>query len=138
MARRRGRVTNLAEAHKPSAAACHVCGHMIKLGQPVAWTWPRRRIHESCMPAWLVSSRRPLGSWVAEAVGSHLQANGGQLCAGCLALGFGLNLEDGRQLVTICAALSGFRMLSVSCDTCGRVGETLCIVSTPRRAHSLT
>ena len=128
MPRRRGRPTTVAQAAKPSAAACDVCGQTIKAGEPVAWTWARRRIHEPCMPAWLVSSRRPFGPWVAQAVRLSLDANGGQLCTACLALGFSLNLEESRELATICAGLPGFRVLPVSCDTCRRVGDVLCIV----------
>lgn len=112
--------------NKAVGPACDVCAETIKAGEPVAWTWARRRIHEPYMPAWLVSSRRPFGAWVAQAVPLRLQANGGQLCTACLALGFSLSLEESTELATICAVLPGFPVLPVRRDTCGRRRLVMC------------
>src|SRR5687768_12107915 len=85
------RVTIAVRARGRFASEYYVTSQpMIEAGGPVAWTWLRRRIHEPCMPACLVSSRRPFGPWVGQAVRLSLETNGGQVCTACLALGFSL------------------------------------------------
>jgi hypothetical protein len=110
-----------------SCAACH-----LPLGaeEPIAWTWARQRIHEACMPIWAFADRgrRALGEWIAEPVRLLLKRHQGRLCSTCLALALSLSLEEARQVVEIAANVPGFRVLPVTCETCGRSTMTLCTV----------
>jgi hypothetical protein len=129
MPRRRGQPTTLASA-KIAAGICQSCGERIQPGEPVSWTWARQRIHESCVPISALADRgrRQIGPWVADAVRAFLTRSRGRLCAGCLALGLSLSLDEARAVVSITATLVGFSVLPVSCSQCERQRDVLCMV----------
>ena len=82
------------------------------------------------MPIWAFADRgrRALGPWIAEPVGLLLARHQGRLCSACLALALSLSLEEARQVVDIVANVPGFRLLPVTCETCGRATLALCTV----------
>ena len=82
------------------------------------------------MPIWAFAERgrRALGDWIAEPVGLLLARHQGRLCSTCLALALSVSLAEARQIVDIVANLPGFRLLPVTCETCGRSTMTLCTV----------
>jgi hypothetical protein len=82
------------------------------------------------MPIWAFADRgrRALGDWIAEPIGLLLARHEGRLCSTCLALALSLSLTEARQIVEIVANLPGFRLLPVTCETCGRSTMTLCTV----------
>jgi hypothetical protein len=122
---------------KKRTDGCAACHAPLGTDEPLAWTWARQRIHEACMPIWAFSERgrRVLGDWIAEPVRLLLDRHGGQLCSSCLALALHLSLEEARSVVEITAALPGFRLLPVSCETCGRSTLSLCTVPVPDAAE---
>jgi hypothetical protein len=82
------------------------------------------------MPIWAFADRgrRALGEWIAEPVRLLLARHQGRLCSTCLALALSLSLTEARQVVEIVANVPGFRLLPVTCETCGRSTMTLCTV----------
>ena len=129
MPKRAGKGVTLGEV-KPRANSCAACHAPLGPEEPIAWTWGRQRIHETCMPIWVFADRgrRALGDWIAEPVRLFLDRHQGRLCASCLALGLSLSLEEARQVVEITGRLPGFRMLPVMCETCARSTMSLCTV----------
>lgn len=129
MPRRAGRGVTLGEVKKrgSSCAACHA---PLGADERIVWTWARQRIHEACMPIWAFADRgrRALGDWVAEPIELLLARHQGRLCSACLALALSLSLTEARQIVDIVVTLPGFRLLPVTCETCGRATTTLCTV----------
>jgi hypothetical protein len=108
-----------------------VCGQIPAKSDVVGWTWSRQRIHDACMPAWVLANRgrRPLGPWVAPVIGPLLQRHGGRLCDACLALALSVSLNEAKQVVAVTAPVPGFRILPVQCHSCGRPSEALCVMS---------
>lgn len=90
------------------------------------------------MPIWAFAERgrRALGDWIVEPVGLVLERHQGRLCSTCLALALSVSLTEARQIVDIVANLPGFRLLPVTCQTCGRSTMTLCAVPTSPPAIS--
>ena len=131
MPKRAGRGVTLGQL-KPRPHACAACRAPLGTEEPVAWTWGRQRIHETCMPIWAFADRgrRTLGEWIAEPVRLLLNRHDGRLCPSCLALALSLSLEEARQVVEVTARLPGFRTLPVVCQTCGRSTMALCTVPT--------
>lgn len=129
MPRRAGKGVTLGQLKKrvDGCAACHA---PLGADEPLAWTWSRQRIHEACMPVWAFANRgrRALGEWIAEPVRLLLDRHHGRLCSACLALALLLSLEEARKIVDLAATLPGFRMLPVTCETCGRSTMALCTV----------
>ena len=82
------------------------------------------------MPIWAFANRgrRALGEWIAEPMRLLLARHQGRLCSGCLALALLLSLEEARRVVEITSTLPGFRLLPVTCETCGRSTMALCTV----------
>jgi hypothetical protein len=129
MPRRAGRGVTLGEVKK-RANSCAACDAPLGTDERIVWTWARQRIHEACMPIWAFADRgrRALGDWIAEPIGLLLARHEGRLCSTCLALALSLSLTEARQIVEIVANLPGFRLLPVTCETCGRSTMTLCTV----------
>ena len=129
MPKRAGKGVTLGEVKK-RANSCAACHAPLGTEEAIAWTWARQRIHETCMPIWAFADRgrRALGDWIAEPVRLLLERHQGRLCSTCLALALSLSLEEARQVVEITAGLPGFRMLPVTCETCGRSTMSLCTV----------
>lgn len=129
MPKRAGKGVTLGEV-KIRANSCAACQAPLGIDEPIAWTWARQRIHETCMPIWAFADRgrRALGDWIAEPVRLLLDRHQGRLCSSCLALALSLSLEEARQVVEITASLPGFRVLPVACETCGRSTMALCAV----------
>ena len=129
MPRRAGKGITLGEVKK-RGDDCVACHAPLGTEEPLAWTWGRQRIHEACMPIWAFADRgrRALGDWIAEPVRLLLDRHHGRLCSGCLALALLLSLEEARRVVEITARLPGFRLLPVTCETCGRSTTSLCTV----------
>jgi hypothetical protein len=65
MPRPRGPATTLGAMAKPPAGACCVCGELPAKNEAMGWS--RQRIHEKCMPVWMLANRRrrAFGPWVA-------------------------------------------------------------------------
>lgn len=129
MPRRAGKGVTLGELKKRTDA-CAACHAPLGTEEPLAWTWARQRIHEACMPIWAFADRgrRALGEWIAEPVALLLNRHHGRLCSSCLALALLVSLEEARKIVEITATLPGFRVLPVTCETCGRSTMALCTV----------
>lgn len=129
MPRRAGKGVTLGEVKK-RANSCAACHAPFGADERIVWTWARQRIHEACMPIWAFADRgrRALGDWIAEPVGLLLARHQGRLCSTCLALALSVSLAEARQIVDIVANLAGFRLLPVTCETCGRSTMTLCTV----------
>ena len=129
MPRRAGKGVTLGELKKRSDR-CVACHAPLGADEPLGWTWSRQRIHEACMPIWAFANRgrRALGEWIAEPVRLLLDRHHGRLCSACLALALLLSLEEARKIVDIAATLPGFRLLPVTCETCGRSTMALCTV----------
>jgi hypothetical protein len=129
MPRRAGRGVTLGEVKK-RANTCAACQAALGADERIVWTWARQRIHEACMPIWAFADRgrRALGDWIAEPVSLLLARHEGRLCSTCLALALSVSLTEARQIVDIVANLPGFRLLPVTCETCGRSTMTLCTV----------
>ena len=129
MPRRAGKGVTLGEVKK-RLDGCAACHGPLGADAPLAWTWSRQRIHEACMPIWAFANRgrRALGEWIAEPVRLLLDRHHGRLCSACLALSLLLSLEEARKIVDLAATLPGFRMLPVTCETCGRSTMALCTV----------
>jgi hypothetical protein len=129
MPRRAGKGITLGEV-KQRVNGCAACHAPLGADEPLAWTWSRQRIHEACMPIWAFANRgrRALGEWIAEPVRLLLDRYHGRLCSACLALALLLSLEEARKIVDITATLPGFRILPVTCETCGRSTMALCTV----------
>ena len=138
MPRRAGKGVTLGEL-KNRANGCAACHAPLGPDEPIAWTWARQRIHEACMPIWALADRgrRALGDWIAEPVGLLLARHQGRLCSTCLALALSLSLEEARQIVDIVANVPGFRLLPVTCETCGRSTMALCTVPNPAPASDV-
>lgn len=133
--RRAGKAKALGDLKK-RVDCCAACHAPLGTDEPLAWTWARQRIHEACMPIWAFANRgrRALGEWIAEPVRLLLARHQGRLCSGCLALALLLSLEEGRRIVEITSTLPGFRLLPVTCETCGRSTMALCTVPTGSEA----
>lgn len=129
MPRRAGKGVTLGDV-KRRANSCAACHAPLGAEEPIAWTWARQRIHETCMPIWAFADRgrRALGEWIAEPVALLLKRHQGRLCSTCLALALSLSLEEARQVVEIAASVPGFRVLPVTCETCRRSTMALCTV----------
>jgi hypothetical protein len=129
MPRRAGKGVALGKV-KTRTHSCAACHAPLGTDEPIAWTWARQRIHETCMPIWAFADRgrRALGEWIAEPVRLLLERHQGRLCSSCLALALSVSLEEARQVVTITASLPGFQVLPVTCETCGRATMALCTV----------
>ena len=129
MPRRAGKGVTLGEV-KNRANTCAACHAPLEADERIAWTWARQRIHEACMPIWAFADRgrRALGEWIAEPVRLVLARHQGRLCSTCLALALALSLEEARQVVAISENVPGFRVLPVTCETCGRSTMALCTV----------
>ena len=127
----RGLATSLGGMPKPPAGSCCVCGEPPAETEVMEWTWSRQRVHDRCLPIWILANRgrRTLGAWIAPALELLLNRHGGRLCDSCLALGLSLSLAEAKQVVTVAASVPGFRVLPVECYSCGRPTEALCLVS---------
>lgn len=122
-------MTTLGEMRRKDPT-CTVCGLGLTVGEPVAWTVGRDRIHESCIDLARVAApgRAKFGPWKAPAVRVFLQRSGGRLCASCLALALNLSLDQAREVVRVVDGVAGLRVLPVTCASCGRATEALCAV----------
>jgi hypothetical protein len=130
MPRYRRSTTTLGGMAKPPAGACCMCGKLPEKNDAMGWTWSRQRIHDRCMPIWMLTNRgrRAFGPWVASAVEVVLERNGGRLCDPCLALALSLSLEEARLVIAATTHVPGFHILPVECHSCGRSSEALCLV----------
>jgi hypothetical protein len=118
---------------------CTVCGVGFTAGEPVAWTVGRDRLHEACLDLARVAApgRAKFGPWKAPAVRVFLQRTGGRLCASCLAMALGLSLSQARDVIHIVDGLAGLRVLPVTCASCGRPTDALCVAPVlPERASA--
>lgn len=122
-------MTTLGEMRRKSPT-CAVCGLGFTSGEPVAWTVGRDRIHEACIDLARVSApgRAKFGPWKAPAVRMLLQRTGGRLCASCLAMALSLSLDQARNAMQVVDGVAGLRLLPVTCASCGRASEALCVV----------
>jgi hypothetical protein len=139
MARRpRGPVTTLGEMRRKDPT-CPVCGIGFNVGEPVAWTVGRDRIHEACIDLARVAApgRAKFGPWKAPAVRVFLQRTGGRLCASCLAMALSLSLDQAREVMQVVDGVAGLRLLPVTCASCLRATDALCVVpvSAPDRGR---
>jgi hypothetical protein len=96
----------------------------------VAWTIGRERMHESCIDlsrsAGLEGTKH--GSWKSPTVRLVLQRAGGQLCASCLAMTLRLSLDEVREVMHSIDGVAGLRILPMTCGSCARAIDGLCIV----------
>jgi hypothetical protein len=109
---------------------CRVCGLDCTRGEPVAWSIGRDRIHESCIDLALVST--PGGtmcSTAKAAVRVFVLRTGGRLCASCLAMALRISLDDMRDAVHVMDGVAGLRVLPVTCRSCGRAIDALCVAA---------
>jgi hypothetical protein len=122
-------MTTLGEMRRKEPT-CTVCGLGFAIGEPVAWTVGRDRIHESCIDLARVAApgRAKFGPWKAPAVRVFLQRTGGRLCASCLAMALSLSLDQARAVVRVVDGVAGLRVLPVTCASCGRAADALCVV----------
>ena len=122
-------MTTLGEM-KRKEPTCAVCGLGFKVGEAVAWTVGRDRIHESCIELARVAApgRAKFGPWKAPAVRVFLQRTGGRLCASCLAMALNLSLDQAREVMHVVDGVAGLRLLPVTCASCGRPTDALCVV----------
>jgi hypothetical protein len=122
-------MTTLGEMRRKEPT-CYVCGLAFKAGEAVAWTVGRDRIHESCIDLARVAApgRAKFGPWKAPAVRVFLQRTGGRLCASCLALALSLSLDQARDVMQVVDGVAGLRVLPVTCASCGRSTDSLCVV----------
>jgi hypothetical protein len=130
MARRpRGPVTTLGDMRRKDPT-CPVCGIGFNVGEPVAWTVGRDRIHEACIDLARVAApgRAKFGRWKAPAVRVFLQRTGGRLCASCLAMALSLSLDQAREIMQLVDGVAGLRLLPVTCASCLRATDALCVV----------
>lgn len=109
---------------------CHVCGLGCGDGEPVAWSVGRERIHESCvdLARWATPDTARYRSWKAPAVRQFLQRSGGPLCAACLAMALRISLNEVREVIRRVDAAAGLQVLLVTCGSCTRVIDALCVV----------
>jgi len=131
MARRpRGSLTTLGDMRR-TQPPCGICGLPLTIGEPVAWTVGRDRIHESCidLARLAVPGGAKFGPWRAPAVRMLLQRVGGQLCASCLAMALGLSLDEARDVIQVVDGVVGLQALPGACESCGRAGAALCALS---------
>jgi hypothetical protein len=132
-------MTTLGEM-KRKEPTCAICGVGFRAGEPVAWTVGRDRIHESCIDLARVAApgRAKFGPWKAPAVRVFLQRTGGRLCASCLAMALSLSLDQAREVMHVVDGVAGLRVLPVTCVSCGRPTDALCVVpvSTQSRVAS--
>jgi hypothetical protein len=135
--------TTLASLHPLIPTTCAVCGTELPPGFPSIWTTTRQRVHESCLSLWMLSTQRTLhGGWVGQAVTMVLQSNGGSLCGACLALKLSQSLEDAHHVIAVATEFEGLERLPVTCGSCGRTTDALCVVpanpsapAAPRRSR---
>ena len=122
-------MTTLGEMRRKDPT-CPVCGLGFTSGEPVAWTVGRDRIHESCIALARVAApgRAKFGPWKAPAVRVFLQRTGGRLCASCLAMSLSLSLDQAREVMQVVDGIKGLRVLPVTCASCGRPTDALCVV----------
>lgn len=129
-------MTTLGEM-KRRQPTCPVCGLRLAAGEPVAWTVGRDRIHERCLDFARVAApgRAKFGPWKAPAVRTFLQRTGSRLCASCMALALGLSLDQAREIMHVVDGVAGLRMLPVTCASCGRATDSLCVVPVSAQAR---
>jgi hypothetical protein len=107
-----------------------VCGIDCGDGEPVAWSVGRERIHESCidLARWATPHTTRYQLWKAPAVRQFLQRTGGPLCAACLAMALKISLDEVREVMRGVDAAAGLQVLSVTCGSCTRATDALCVV----------
>lgn len=122
-------MTTLGEMRRKEPT-CAVCGLGFAPGEPIAWTVGRDRIHEACIDLARVAARgrAKFGPWKAPAVRVFLQRTGGRLCAACLAMSLGVSLGQAREVMQVVDGVDGLRVLPVTCASCGRPTDALCVV----------
>lgn len=114
---------------------CTVCGIGCGNGEPVAWSVGRGRIHESCIDVarWATGAATQYRSWKAPAMRQFLQRTGGPLCAACLAMALRISLEEAREVIRRVDGAAGLQVLPVTCGSCTRAIDALCVVPVPDR-----
>lgn len=133
----RGRKGSLGEMpHK--RPTCPVCGIGCADGEPVAWSVGRERIHEACIDAarWATPERDKYGLSKAPIVRRFLQRASAPLCAGCLAMALRVSLDEVREVMRGVDAAAGLQVLVVTCGSCTRAIDALCVVPVSGRSEA--
>ena len=119
----------------PRRLTCPVCGICCGDGEPVAWGVGRARIHEWCidLARWATPDTRRSRSWKAPAVRQFLQRSGSPLCAACLAMALRVSLDEVHEVMRGVDAAAGLQVLPVTCGSCARAVNALCVVPVSRR-----